>query len=140
LQIENEDWLLKLIIGLGSSYFELLGSVRFEYLNSSSIGLFFELVCFEDIDSGIWHQLWLRSRRCLIYSLDELSLNRFKNGLSRSPQSNSSSLFSGLIHHLCEECDGNVHERGVVNITCSSREWNECWQLVNYDWNDYFHT
>jgi hypothetical protein len=57
LRIENEDWLLESIFELGSQYFELFGSVRFEYLNSSSIDLFFENVCFEDIDSLIWHQL-----------------------------------------------------------------------------------
>jgi hypothetical protein len=62
--------------------------------------------------------------------------------LSLSPQSDSDpvSLFCGLIHHLCDESQGNVHERGVVNITCSSRARNECWQIVNYDWNDYFYT
>jgi hypothetical protein len=49
-------------------------------------------------------------------------------------------MFSGLIHHLCDECHGNVHEGDVVNITCSSRSYNECWQVVNYDWNCYFHT
>jgi hypothetical protein len=148
LQITNEDWLLELIVKLGSKYFELLGSVRFEYLSCSSIDLFFENVDFVDIDSGIWHQLWIRSRHHLIYASNELSLNRFKNCFSRSPQSDSdsasasasASLFSGLIHHLCDECHGNVHERGVVNITCSSRSRNECWQVVNYDWNDYFYT
>jgi hypothetical protein len=146
LKIENEDWLLKLIVEFGSKYFELFGSVRFEYLNCSSIDLFFENVCFEDIDSNIWDQLWNRSRHQLIYSSNELSLNRFKNCLSRNPPSESNassvstSLFSGLIHHLCSECDGNVHERGVVNITCSSRERSQCWQVVNYEWNDYFYT
>jgi hypothetical protein len=59
LKIENEDWLLKLIIELGSTYFELFGSVRFEYLSCSSIDLFFEHIHFEDIDWNILHQLWL---------------------------------------------------------------------------------
>jgi hypothetical protein len=62
LRISNEDWLLAFIIELGPLYFELLGSVRFEYLNSSSIDLFFKHIEIEDIDSTIWTQLWHRSR------------------------------------------------------------------------------
>jgi hypothetical protein len=142
LRIANEDWLLQMILELGSSYFELLGSVRFEYLKCSSIDLFFSHICFEDLDCGIWHQLWLRSRHRLIYSSNELNLNRFTNCFSSTPPSGStsSSLFSGLIHHLCQKYDGNVHERCVVNITCSSNYRNNCWQVVNYDWNDWFET
>jgi hypothetical protein len=144
LRISNEDWLLRMIFELGSKYFSLFGSIRFEYLSSSSIDFFFENISFEDIDSDIWHQLWIRSRHRLIYSSTELSLNRFKNCVSRTrpsnPNSDSDSIFSGLIHHLCEEFHGNVHERGVVNITCSSRCYDECWQIVNYDWNSYFYT
>jgi hypothetical protein len=138
LRIENEDWLLKLIVELGSKCFEMLGSVRFEYLSPSSIDLFFKNVRFEDINSDIWHQLWIRSRHRLVYSSNELPRNRLTNCLTRSPQ--SVSLFSGLIHHLCDECHGNVHKRSVINITCSSSERNECWQVVNYYWNEYFRT
>jgi hypothetical protein len=127
LQIVDEDWLLKLSIELGLKCLELLGSVRFEYLGSSSIDLFFEHICFENIDPGIWHQLWLRSHHRLIYSSNELSLNRFKNCSTRRPQPDSASMFSGLVHHLCDESHGNVHEQGVVTIMCSSRIQNECW-------------
>jgi hypothetical protein len=35
---------------------------------------------------------------------------------------------------------GNVHEKGVVAITCSSNNRNRCWDVVNYDWNDYWFT
>jgi hypothetical protein len=138
LQILNEDWLLEKILHHDPIYFELIGCVQFKYLTTSSIDLFFNHVRFEDINHDIWHQLWHRSRHRLIYSSSDLSLNRFKNCISRFPQSSSS--FSGLICHLCSECFGNVHEKGLVNITCSSSQHNNCWQLVNYDWNDYFYT
>jgi hypothetical protein len=45
-----------------------------------------------------------------------------------------------LISYLCEECGGNVHEKGFVDITCSSRLLGECWEVVNYRWTDYFCT
>jgi hypothetical protein len=37
LRIESEDWLLGFIFELGSEYFEIVGSVRFEYLSFASI-------------------------------------------------------------------------------------------------------
>jgi hypothetical protein len=47
--------------------------------------------------------------------------------------------WSGLIYHLSKKFDGNVHKKGVVEITCSSTERNECWHIVNYEWSDYFY-
>jgi hypothetical protein len=63
LRILNEDSLLLFILNLGSSYSELIGFVRFEYLNPSSIDLFFEHTAFEDLTLDIWHQLWNRSHQ-----------------------------------------------------------------------------
>jgi hypothetical protein len=62
-------------------------------------------------------------------------LKRFKS-IVRAPDSP----FSGLIDHLTSICGGNVHERGVVEITCSSTGRNNCWQVANFDWNDYWHS
>jgi hypothetical protein len=45
-----------------------------------------------------------------------------------------------LIHHLTDICGGNVHERGIVEISCSSTERNQCWQVVDYNWTDYWHS
>ena len=33
-----------------------------------------------------------------------------------------------------EECGGNVHTKGVVNITASSNQYNETYQVTDYDW------
>jgi hypothetical protein len=57
LTIESEDWLIELIFNLGSSYFTLLGEVRFEFLSSNWIDFFFEHFCFEDMNSDIWHHI-----------------------------------------------------------------------------------
>jgi hypothetical protein len=37
-------------------------------------------------------------------------------------------------------CCGNVHEKGVIEITCSSNDRNHCWDVVNYKCNDYWST
>ena len=39
-----------------------------------------------------------------------------------------------------KECEGNVHEKGIVEITASSNSYNQCHQITNYGWNDYWHT
>jgi hypothetical protein len=138
LRIPNEDWLFEHVMKLGSSSFELFGSIRFEYLSASSIDLFFKHFCFENIDSGIWDQLWSRMRHRIVFHYHDLSLNRFTDFVTRTPQSDTP--FSGLICHLCHECGGNVHTKGVIDITCSSTHCNKCWQIVDYDWNDHFYT
>jgi hypothetical protein len=45
-----------------------------------------------------------------------------------------------LIHHLTTVCGGNVHARGVVEITCSSTACNKCWQVADHSWNSYWYT
>jgi hypothetical protein len=37
-------------------------------------------------------------------------------------------------------CCGNVHEKGVIEITCSSSGRIHCWDVVNSQWNDFWHT
>jgi hypothetical protein len=138
LRIENEDWLLEFIFELGDKYLELIGFVRFEYLSLSSIDLFFERINFEDLNSDIWHQLWNRSRRRLIYDQNDLLIDRLKDFEKCSVDCESP--FSGLICRMSEICGGNVHEKGFIDITCSSCEYHECWQIVDYDWTSYFHT
>jgi hypothetical protein len=137
LRILNEDWLLQFIFGIGSSYSELIGSIRFEYLSCSSIDLFFEHTNIEDVTDEIWHQLWIRSRHQPVYDMKIFPTNRFTSFVNRSPDSPWS---SGLIYHLCQMFGGNIHEKGIIEITCSSTGYNKCWQIVNYDWNNYFHT
>jgi hypothetical protein len=124
LRIENEDWLIKLIFNLGHSYSKLLGEVRFELLTQNSIDFFFEHFCFEEVVSDICHQIWLRSRHKIIYDTTEFRREkaRLKSVVIRIPESPR----SGLISYLCQQRDGNVHEKGLVEITCSSLVWNRC--------------
>ena len=58
----------------------------------------------------------------------------------RNPKFNydSSNPFSGIIAHLNQQAGGNVHQKGVVNITSSSGHRNRCYNLVDYGWNDYW--
>jgi hypothetical protein len=44
--------------------------------------------------------------------------------------------FGGIISHLRSFCGGNIHERGLVTITCSSTVKNQCWQVFDHGWTD----
>ena len=48
--------------------------------------------------------------------------------------------FWGILSYLSEECGGNVHLKGIVNITSSSDDRNKCHQVTDYGWNDYWRT
>jgi hypothetical protein len=62
--------------------------------------------------------------------------NRSLGFVHRPPES----AWSGLISHLTKLCCGNVHAKGLVAISCSSKGFNQCWDVVNYDWNSYWDT
>jgi hypothetical protein len=60
LRIENEDWLLQMIIELGSDYSSLLNHLHFEFLSSSGILRFIETYDYHDLTEAIWSGLTLR--------------------------------------------------------------------------------
>jgi hypothetical protein len=136
LRIPSEDWLFDLLFSFGPQYLRLIGLVRFEYLSVSSIDTFFERISIDELNEDIWHQLWVRLRHQVVYSSDDIPRESLKDFVLPSPDS----LSSGLISHLRDECGGNAHEKGLINITCSSSEWNSCWQVIDYDWTEYWCT
>jgi hypothetical protein len=138
LRVLSEDWLLELIFELGPLHSQLIGEVEFAYLSCRGIDLFFERLSFSELDEKIWQQLWIRSRHRIVYDPTELvrNVNRYPGIVTRSPDSP----WSGLIAHLTELCDGNVRAKGALDVSCSSTERNQCWDVVNYAWNDYWYT
>jgi hypothetical protein len=134
----SEDWLLELIFELGPLHSQLIGEVEFAYLSCRGIDLVFERLSISELDERIWHQLWLRSRHRIVYDPTELvpNINRYPGSVTRCPDSP----WSGLIAHLSELCGGNVHAKGAIDVSCSSSSRNQCWDVVNYAWNDYWYT
>jgi hypothetical protein len=138
LRVESEDWLIDLIFSLGPLHYKLLGDVRFEYLSCRGIDIFFEKISVDCLDDRILQQLWNRSRHRIVYDPTDIPYNgtRYIGFVSRRP----SSPWSGLISHLSDLCGGNVHTKGIVAVSCSSTSQNQCWDVVNYDWNDYWYS
>ena len=47
--------------------------------------------------------------------------------------------FWGILSHLSDECGGNVHYKGIVNITASSdSDHGQSHQVTNYGWGGYW--
>ena len=73
------------------------------------------------IDDGIWTSIC----RCLRGQYDSKSLplrlvkERFHDA-GETYEFAAGSPFKGIISHLRDECGGNVHSKGIVNITASS--------------------
>jgi hypothetical protein len=135
LSIESEDWFHNLILGFGSDYQNSRYSARFEFLSSFSINRFFDSISYSDMDERLWLKVVNRARHEIVYNAEDIPLQRFV-GCFRSAESP----FSGLIHHLTKVCGGNVCERDIGNITCSSTAYNKCCQVADHDWNNYWFT
>jgi hypothetical protein len=132
LRISNEDFLCDYLSSRLSSnqeYLSLLSLVRFEYLSESCLLRF---VCsFSLPNSDIDHRLW----SCFCTRL--ISSVRIMHIRQTSPISPD-----GIIWTLTAECEGNVHDKGVVTITSNSVHPNmpECVarNLANLTTNDQF--
>jgi hypothetical protein len=135
LRIETEDSLMDFVVELGRDYFDLLGLIRSEYLSESGIDRLLTTISIVDVDGKLWSSLCRRLRLCVPVS---------STGNSRfcrpSFVLDSNRPFDGIISHLTRECGGNVHTRGIVSITASSNYYNQCYQVADYDWCNYWYS
>jgi hypothetical protein len=126
LRIENEDFLLDLVFSLG--HLSLLGRVKCAFLSVSGIDRLLGCVSLSSVSSDLWASLCDRLR-C---PLEQPRVNKTRYdcpgrfGYQQTP-------FSGILAHLSSICGGNVHDRGEVEITCSSPNSDECRRIVDYD-------
>ena len=123
--IRDETALVDLILVLGDRddrCFSLLRHVQIEYLDLEHMNKFLDSVYPGHLDSISWRAVCkcVRDRfqeKPRSLPLAEASMRsvrpRFLFDESRP--------FSGIISHLASECGGNIHEKGVVNITGSGQ-------------------
>jgi hypothetical protein len=135
LRIFSEDWLLDLILELGTDYFDLLGCVHTEYLSQGGISRLLESISREQIDDNLWESLCRRLLLCC--PSPQLPESRFQ---MRDFGIDSSQPLDGILSHLSLECGGNVHTHEIVSITASSNVRNSCHQVVDYNWTNYWYS
>jgi hypothetical protein len=125
------------LISLGSDFANLLGFVRFEHASPEGIDAFVSAISYSSLDSHLWSSVCRRLRHRIVLDSEERPIHRYRDSVRTFE---SSSPWSGVLSFLTSECGGNVHERGVVNITSSSDACNKCHQVADHGWNDYWHT
>jgi hypothetical protein len=122
IQLHSEDDLYNFIshkISIDVSYFRLFELVHFAFLSMDSLRDFIQLTSthFEYFTFSIWEQLQVRL--AMAPSSSACDSQRFRVAGAAFPFSPKTPL-TGIIAHLTGECRGNVHARGVVQITASS--------------------
>jgi len=116
LKVESETWMFTLISGLvsefGSQYKVLLDFIPLEALNESEIAHFITLIDSSNISPRIWQSICQRLMMGL-KSTSQRTLGKTYEFVSTQP-------FSGILSSLTNECGGNIHLKGVVEIISSS--------------------
>jgi hypothetical protein len=135
LCLENEESLVEFIYSLGSEYSNLYGYVECRFLSLEGIEEFLERIEEESIDHRIWGSI-CRRLRCEL-SNRELSEHRF---IGRRYPYVAGHEFQGIVNALTKKCGGNVHEKGIVNITASSDASNKAFRVANHGWNNYWYS
>jgi hypothetical protein len=149
LRLTSEDLLLEVICELGDT--ELVRYVESCNLSRGGIDKFVEVISGEDFvfDVIVWSSI---CRRLVGNVASAKSSERFVEsetkasaGIPESVKRNSeefefrNSAFSGILSHLTHKFGGNVHEKGIVEITSSGDGGNnKPWQVANHGWNSYW--
>jgi hypothetical protein len=144
LRLKSEDLLLEIVCELGNM--ELLRYVECSNLSSSGVEKFVEVISREDFvfDRIVWSSI---CRRLVLTVSTEFSSERFVSGEKKASSpipepvkggefQFTNSAFSGILSHLRAKFGGNVHEKGIVEITSSSDGCNKPWQVANHGWNN----
>jgi hypothetical protein len=131
LCLVDEDSFLDFILSLGEEYSTLLGYVECRFLSVSGIEKFLSSVSGENVGSGIWNSI-CRRLQCEIVARN-VKCSRFH---FEEFEFSEGGAFSGILSDLTKKCGGNVHENGIVNITSSGDNRNNCWQIANHGWTD----
>jgi hypothetical protein len=132
LRLRDEDSLLELILSFGSEFANLYDYIEFQFLSLNGIDKFLSSIKLEEISCNVWESL-CRRLRCDVNPNSSISHKRFKRD---SFPFSSNREFNGIIDHLSKKCGGNVHEKGIVEITSSGEGTNKCWQVADYEWKD----
>lgn len=148
LKIENEDSLYSFIQSLFPNN---ITSEKDIYDDDVNIVHFYEIVDFSSLNqknfadfldnfdpTSMSASLWNRLKKCF-YSISGCPIKSSPNVLPvrYSPKimsfpfdQNSNNRFDGIIHYLTTKYDGNVHDRGIVDIT--STQLNSYMQIPKY--------
>ena len=142
LKLESEDQLYETILSLaaenGDEFLSLLRHIEFVFLSEPKLAEFLGRIFPELLDASVWASLCECVRR-FCRSDGKFSLRksgRYRVDFETFTTANGE--FSGIVRHLRDKCDGNPHDKGLISITASSHDRNQCHQVVDYGWSDWW--
>lgn len=120
LEIEDEDCLLNFILDLyceDDRYSILFEYVKFQNLSNESLTKFYEKFNIEDINCGIWKSIF----KLLLQpnEMDDTQNKRYSLKI-KTFEHDSNNEFHGIMRHLSEETNENIHDNGTIEITTNS--------------------
>jgi hypothetical protein len=146
LKIKSEDWFYDVIwkfVEIDRNCFGLVEFVCFEFVSTSIAGRFISDGCdyLDLLDPNIWRSLGRR----FIYDISPTGSNSRLAVCGRQFSPSGQSSLDGIISYLTAKCGGNVHDKGIVNITSSSLHGstylpNNAADLRNLAGSAYFHS
>jgi hypothetical protein len=140
LCLRDEESLLEFISSLGEEYSFLYRYIECRFLSLEGIKNFISILDETNIDEGLWSSIC--RRLCCEVCDQKLSKPRFvccgnkMSGPGRDFPYIEGHPFRGIIHEMTKQCGGNIHEKGVVNITSSGDQRNLPFQVANHGWNN----
>jgi hypothetical protein len=126
LEIESEDWLLKVVvdrISTDNSLIGLLDYIECKYLSVEGISTFVSMLSKESISSSVWSSLCRR----LEIPVSVPNVNPRARDHSFTLDRNRP--FDGVFAHLSRQCGENPHNAGLVAISANDR----CSSFVCHD-------
>jgi hypothetical protein len=127
LCVDSEDELFDVFDHPGCEYMGLLCEAKLELMSIDSIDRFFLMVSNETVGSRLWSNIWRGAPHEIVSVEGEPPEKRYRFR-GRHPESPA----CGLIDHFTIQCGGNAHERGIVEIICSSTA--QSW--IQFDFKD----
>jgi hypothetical protein len=130
LSLESEDSLFRLIerlCGENESYLVLLDFVEAQYLSDSCIQDYITFVDSDQLSAGVWMSI---CRRLSLHVTPSKANPRTKS-LSFPVPRDGSPRFVGIFHHLCEECKGNPHLAGKIEVSANDERTDRTFQVYD---------
>ena len=152
LVLESEDALYEFVADLfrtnednQDAYFRLFSALWFECLSVENVKSFCE-ICghfLHEMDSMMWEHLSMRLCHDVAFRQTDSTRKRYHRRETLIAYTGSNSL-DGIIRHLSNACGGNVHDKGVVEITSgpphSTLECNAAKNVADLTVDSYFYS
>jgi hypothetical protein len=131
LRIESEDSLYEIIhshLDLDPDSISFLEYIRFEFLTCQTMAQFVSWSFDHSEQFPFSHSLWeALSRRLLLrVGPPDTSIAEYRTARLHCPTSYvmPETVLDGIIAHLTRQCGGNVHDKGIVNISAKAIDQN----------------